>query len=194
MTKYLNAALGIPIDQVYKYFAITCVTAPIFGVIFSMVIFNCIGGYNKSRSHDAVCIFALLACVVACPIPYLSDVNTVFVLLWLVFFFGSIMLAPSVGIMLNQVKPSRRTTANSLATTFYNLLGYLPAPFVFGYFADLKPDQPEYSLRIAIGVILYWSIICLVFMIFAYILILKRKAERKRLNTSTDRISDAMSF
>ena len=36
------------------------------------------------------------------------------------------------GILLNMVPPSLRTLANSIANLVYNLLGYLPAPFVYG--------------------------------------------------------------
>ena len=63
------------------------------------------------------------------------------------------------GIMLNSVKESRRTTANSLATLAYNLFGYLPAPFIYGAVSDLyKGDSESMGYRWAIGVILYWSI------------------------------------
>lgn len=36
------------------------------------------------------------------------------------------------GILLNMVPPSQRTLANTIANLIYNLLGYLPAPFVYG--------------------------------------------------------------
>ena len=38
--------------------------------------------------------------------------------------------------MLNTVDGSQKTTANSLANLSYNLLGYLPAPFVYGAIYD----------------------------------------------------------
>jgi hypothetical protein len=37
------------------------------------------------------------------------------------------------GILLNMVPPSLRTQANSIANLFYNLIGYLPAPAVYGF-------------------------------------------------------------
>ena len=171
--------MQISLTEVQKYFAITSISAPTSGIIFSVIVFSCIGGYNKSRAHDAVCIFGLLACFAACPTPFLNDRNALYVLLWLVFFFGSIMLAPLVGIMLNQVKATRRTTANSLATMCYNLLGFLPAPFIFGLVADMNKDNPEMSMRYALGVVTYWSCVSLIFLMIAYILILKRKAYLK---------------
>ena len=37
------------------------------------------------------------------------------------------------GIMLNQVPQNMRTVCNSIANLSYNLLGYVPAPYVYGY-------------------------------------------------------------
>lgn len=37
-----------------------------------------------------------------------------------------------VGIILNMVPPSTKTLANSLTNLTSNLIGYFPAPFVYG--------------------------------------------------------------
>ena len=42
-----------------------------------------------------------------------------------------------MAILINNVPPSARTTANSIANFVYNLLGYLPAPYVYGLVYDL---------------------------------------------------------
>lgn len=36
------------------------------------------------------------------------------------------------GILLNSVPQGERAVANSVANFFYNLLGYLPSPFLYG--------------------------------------------------------------
>jgi len=36
------------------------------------------------------------------------------------------------GLMINSVPYSARTLANSMANLCYNLLGWLPAPFIYG--------------------------------------------------------------
>ena len=75
--------------------------------------------------------------------------------------------------MLQSVQEERRATANSLATLAYNLFGYLPAPFVYGLFSDIFPADEKGSHRVAIGVILYWSIFAMAMMMGAMILYLK---------------------
>ena len=55
-------------------------------------------------------------------------------ILWL--FGGGFVLPCATGIMLNTVEDQLRTTANSIANIWYNLLGFLPAPYVYGMIAD----------------------------------------------------------
>ena len=42
-----------------------------------------------------------------------------------------------MSLQISKVPPSAKTTANSLANFVYNLLGYLPAPYVYGLVYDL---------------------------------------------------------
>ena len=100
------------------------------------------------------------------PVPYLNTKYPTYLFMWLVFFFGSTIIAPLTGIMLNSVEPQRRTTANSIATLAYNLFGYLPAPFLYGVVSDLFDDK-VFSNRAAMGVILYWSCFSFIFILGA---------------------------
>ena len=89
----------------------------------------------------------------------------VYIFLWFVFFFGASILPTMTGIMLNSVEVERRTTANSLATLAYNLFGYLPSPFIYGFFSDIIKGDEEKSHRVALAVILYWSIAAVLFIL-----------------------------
>ena len=111
--------------------------------------------------------------------PFCDNKYLVYILLWLVFFFGSTIIAPLVSFMLSAVRFERRTTANAIATLSYNLFGYLPAPFVYGIFSDIFPDEVKKSHRVAIGVILYWSILAMVMMMLSMILFLKKQTQQQ---------------
>jgi len=41
------------------------------------------------------------------------------------------------GMMLNTVDEHLKTSANSLANMWYNLFGFLPAPYIYGAIADM---------------------------------------------------------
>jgi len=81
---------------------------------------------------------AALAAVLSLPVPFLSHKYVVYALIWLVFFLGSFILPTMTGIMIVSVPDYQRTTANSIATLSYNLLGYLPAPFLYGLVSEIR--------------------------------------------------------
>ena len=150
------------------YYSVTCLTAPIAGVIIGGIIFGSIGGYTSKKALRLCCILGAFAAINAIPIPFLTNKISVYLLLWLVFFFGASILPTMTGIMLNSVEVERRTTANSIATLAYNLFGYLPSPFVYGLFSDIIQSDVKTSHRVALAVILYWSIPAVVFTVCAY--------------------------
>lgn len=80
-------------------------------------------------------------CSVLCclPIPWFERSEYAFYivgpLFWGVLFFGGFILPPVTGIMINSVPDSQKASANSIANLCYNLIGYLPAPVVYGFIA-----------------------------------------------------------
>ena len=103
VTTYMTTVIGVPQSEVFTYYIITCLSAPAIGVLLSIFLFNCIGGYN-SRYAFALCLaFGFSAVMVSIPIPFATQCATVYTLMWFIFFLGSIILAPLVGMMLNQV-------------------------------------------------------------------------------------------
>lgn len=161
-------------SEVYTYYIVTCLTAPSLGVLLSILVFNFAGGYNSRAAYGLCLLFGSLAVVAGIPVPFATRCTVVYVLLWLIFFFGSVVLAPLVGMMLNQVRQPSRATANSVATLCYNFFGYFPAPFVFGGVADSDKSDPIGSMRYAMGTITYWSILAVMFMLVAILIKFKR--------------------
>jgi MFS family permease len=53
--------------------------------------------------------------------------------MFLQLFFGGMVMPPATGIMLNQVPQNMRTVCNSIANICYNLFGYVPAPYIYGF-------------------------------------------------------------
>ena len=95
-----------------------------------------LGGYNSERAAKICALTSVFCLGCAIPIPFLDNFKIVAVLLWFLLFFGGAILPAMTGMMLNTVKAHQKTAANSLANLSYNLLGYLPAPFVYGAIYD----------------------------------------------------------
>ena len=86
---------------------------------------------------------SIIASFVALPIPFLNSFPVFLALLWLVLFCGGFCLPPVTGIMINSVNQHHKSTANSIANLCYNLIGYLPAPSIYGLVSWLTDDDPK---------------------------------------------------
>ena len=113
--------------------ALTTITGPVTGVICGGIIFNRLGGYTSPKAYPvAVIVMALGACL-GFPIPFVEDtLPAIVALLWGQFFCGGFCMPVLTGILLNSVPIPCRTLGNSVANLFYNLFGYLPAPYAYG--------------------------------------------------------------
>ena len=101
ITTYLTTVLGADQEEVFTYYIITCLSAPSMGLTLSILIFNCVGGYNSRKAYYLCLFFGAMAVLVSIPVPFANNLWLVYVLLWCIFFFGSLILAPLVGMMLN---------------------------------------------------------------------------------------------
>ena len=95
--------LQLPEKSVFIFFVATCLTAPALGVGLSIFVYNRIGGYNSKKAFIVSLVFGCMAITAAIPVPFANTQALIFILFWLIFFFGSMILAPLVGMMLNTV-------------------------------------------------------------------------------------------
>ena len=138
------------------------ITGPTVGVLVGgFITTTYIGGYTNRRALTLCFFVSLLACVCALPIPLLDNLILVIVFLWLVLFFGGFIMPNLTGILLNSVPSRERAIANSFANFFYNLLGYLPAPYLYGLIVSVtaKYEDGVNVSRWGMVAILYASII-----------------------------------
>lgn len=157
-------------------------TAPIFGAVLSGYVGSKIGGYTSKYALPS-CIFAGSVCVVvACAVPFTDDFRALIFLIWMLLFAGGYILPCMTGIMLNQVEPHLRASANSMANFSYNLLGYLPAPALYGAVCSITGGK--YS-KWGMILLMYMTIPCFFFLCAAYFFANryeKKKAAEKALN------------
>ena len=75
----------------------------------------------------------------------------VILLLWIILFFGGSLLPPIQGITIVCLPKKLQGSGTSFVIFFYNLLGYLPAPFAYGFLKDYFNDKndPKKGSRMA---------------------------------------------
>lgn len=100
-TTYLTTVLETPMNEVFTVFTVTCFSAPAFGVIIGTSLFNSVGGYNTRASYVLAILLGASASMVSLPVPFSDSRLVVYSLFWLIFFFGSMIMAPLVGMMLS---------------------------------------------------------------------------------------------
>lgn len=126
-------------EVVFSIFGFVSISGPVFGVIFGGVISSKLGGYNNPNSLYWTAAVSVFSVFMSVPIPYLGDdkVWIQIILLWFMLFCGGMMLPGIMGMMLNTVDENLKTTANSIANTSFNLLGFLPSPYIYGLISDV---------------------------------------------------------
>lgn len=110
------------------------------------------GGYDNPTSVYAVFLFAATGIGAALVIPFVHNFIIAAILLWAVLFFGGAMMPGLTGIMMVSVPPWLRAFGNSNGEIIKNLLGYLPAPFMYGLWNSL------FGEKAGIKLIMFWGL------------------------------------
>ena len=135
----------------YMSFAVTCITAPTAGVIVGGIIVSRLGGYEHPNALKICVVVALLACMSAGPIPFVSNVWVFTVLMWVLLFFGGFIMPNLLGIMINSLPSNIRAIGNSFASIFFNVLGFLPAPFLYGAMISLTNSESNLGMLVTMS-------------------------------------------
>lgn len=83
------------------------------------------------------------------------------------------MVPPLVGIIINSVNENQKASAYSISNLLQNLIGYLPAPGLYGFIAKFTNSQ-----KWAMGVLMYSTLISIGFCYLG----IKLKLENDELN------------
>lgn len=109
-----------------------CATAPLVGTIVSAKASYIYGGHDKKNTLIFALVNEIVGMTIAMVIPMINDATTMLILLWFLLFTGSIHLPIMIGVMLSSVEAEMRAQANSLAIMTQAILGFAPAPTVYG--------------------------------------------------------------
>ena len=141
ITDYLIKVIGVERSKAFELYLTASVVGPLIGVLGAAFIFDRIGGYTSEFAHPLCLTVALFGMVSALSSVLVHDsAVTCAMFITLQFVCGAFVKPVITGIMLNQVPPKLRTMANSVANLSYNLLGFLPAPIMYGFFYELSDD------------------------------------------------------
>lgn len=167
ITDYMIITLNVPKNNVFIAFGLLCITAPCIGVLAGGVVIHHIGGYHVPETLGIVCFFGFLSCIVGIPIPFMSSFLMVTGMLWLLLFLGGFMMPALSGMILHSAPKGLKALSASICYVFYNCLGYLPAPFLYGYVSNLAGDPDS---RVGMKMLMFWTIIGNMFLQLALVI------------------------
>ena len=154
ISDYMQEVLGISRNYVYVIYSIICISAPTLGVLLGGFFIQYLGGYTNKRALDACFKIAILAALSGAFLP-LFDVPWIFVIsMWLLLFFGGSVTPGLTGIMIASIPESYKGLGNSLTQLCYNLIGYLPSPFIYGFVCKHTGGNKS---RWGLAVLLLWA-------------------------------------
>ena len=149
---YMLIALGIEDEMKRLYaFSIVCLTSPTCGLLLGGYIVDKLGGYSKKSALIFCLIVSLISIIPGIPLPLVDSIFLYALFLWLLLFFGASTLPTMTGLSIACLPKNVQGSGNSFVIFFYNLVGYLPAPFVYGFLKDLFDDKndPQKGSRVA---------------------------------------------
>ena len=175
ISDYLRIVIGLDENTVYILFSIVSVTAPTLGVFTGGKVSEMLGGYTGKHALLLAWVIALFGSIVAIPIPYIDNFYALGCLLWLELFVGGALLPTLIGLMISCIPKKLRNIGNSLALFMQNLLGYIPAPVLYGFINNHSGGKKSRNGMKMLG---FSSLVGLASVSFAYIVQYRIRKQR----------------
>lgn len=152
--------MNIDETVVFIAFVVSCVTAPTFGIIIGGYIVHKCGGYEGRKSLLICTLYGLCAFLTGIPIVFCNGILSFALFLWLFLFFGGSIVPNLTGIILSSLPNNLRAAGNSVTLFITTLIGFLPAPIVYG--TIYEATKFTNAKRLAYGLIINYSVIALI--------------------------------
>ena len=163
ISDYMREVMNIPSSKVYIIFSIICITAPTLGVLSGGFFIQYLGGYTNKMALDACFKISIIAAGCGIFLPFFDIIAVFVIFMWLLLFFGGSITPGLTGVMIAAIPENSKEIGNSLSQLFYNLIGYLPSPFIYGLVCKYTGGSKS---RWGLGVLVIWGflgVICLYF-------------------------------
>ena len=183
ISDYMLTILHIKPETVFISFTIVCISAPVLGVIYGGYIIQSVGGYTNTEAINICLKYGIVAACCGIFTPYIDVFFFFIVFIWLLLFFGASIVPGLTGIMLSSLGDYSKEVANSITHLCYNLLGYLPSPFMYGLVCSYTGGQKS---RWGLQFLMFFSILGVVFLYLA--------KNQKEKNEENGKVSQNESF
>ena len=166
ISDYMQEVIHLKSSETYIIYSIVCISAPTLGVLIGGIVIQYLGGYTTGKALDACCKLTFFAFICACLLPIFNIPIIFVVLMWLLLFFESSVTPGLTGLMISSIQDNYKEVGNSITQLCYNLIGFLPSPYIYGLVCSYTGgDDSKWGL----SVIILWSFFGFVSLMFARI-------------------------
>lgn len=164
ISDYMQEVIHLKSSETYIIYSIVCISAPTLGVLTGGIVIQYLGGYTTGKALDACCKLTFIAFVCSCLLPIFNIPIIFVVLMWLLLFFESSVTPGLTGLMISSIQDNYKELGNSITQLCYNLIGFLPSPYIYGLVCSYTGgDDSKWGL----SVIILWSFFGFISLMFA---------------------------
>ena len=174
VSDYMQEVIHLESSMTYIIYAIVSISAPTLGVLTGGFLIQYLGGYTDEKALNACCKLTFVGFICAFILP-LFDYPIIFVIfMWLMLFFESSVTPGLTGLMISTIPNNYKEIGNSLTQLFYNLIGFLPSPFIYGLVTSYTGGE---SSKWGLSVIILWSFFGFLSLFFGQKFLINEKGE-----------------
>lgn len=135
-------------------FVVVCVSAPALGFLLGGILADVlVGGYVTKHSITLSLVFSILSLISTIPIRMAPGLYSFGTSLWIILFLSSSVFPSLQGVMISSLSHELKAAGNSISTIILNLLGCLPAPFIYGFiYENTKHSDPKLAMSLMLWI------------------------------------------
>ena len=154
VSDYMQEVIHLESSKTYLIYAIVSISAPTLGVLTGGFLIQHLGGYTDENALKACCKLTFIGFFCASLLPMFNYPIIFVIFMWLMLFFESSVTPGLTGLMISTIPDNYKEIGNSLTQLFYNLIGFLPSPFIYGLVTSYTGGEDS---KWGLSVIILWS-------------------------------------
>ena len=164
ISDYMQEVLNLSSSKAYLIYTIVYASALTSGVLSGGIFIQYLGGYTNKKALE-IC-FKLSFCNFICAFFLQISTYTLFfiIFMWLVLFLSGSITPGLSGIVITSIPDNSKEVGNSFTQLCYNLIGYLPSPFVYGFISSCTGGKDS---KWGLSAISLWSLLSVACLFFA---------------------------